>query len=121
MILADTSVWVHHLRNGNATLRRLLEAGEVTCHSFVIGELACGTLRNRISILELLGKLPAEPAAEDFEVLELIEARRLMGRGLGWVDVHLLAAAMISGVSLWTLDKPLASAADLLGIRAEPG
>ncbi|MDP9178231.1 MAG: PIN domain-containing protein [Gemmatimonadota bacterium] len=121
MILADTSVWVDHFRGGNPTLRRLLEAGEVSCHSFVIGELACGTLRRGSSILELLGKLPAVPSAEDFEVLELIDAHRLMGRGLGWVDVHLLAAALISGVSLWTLDKPLLSAAQLLSIRAELG
>jgi predicted nucleic acid-binding protein len=119
LILVDTSVWVDHLRVGNPTLRQLLEAGEVSCHSFVIGELACGTLRKRSAILELLGKLPVVSAAEDFEVLELIERRRLMGRGLGWIDVHLLAAAMISDVSLWTLDKPLVSAADLLGISAD--
>jgi predicted nucleic acid-binding protein len=121
LILVDTSVWVHHLRRSNSSLRRLLEAGEAGCHSFVIGELACGTLRERSAILELLRKLPAVPAAEDFEVLALIESRRLMGRGLGWVDAHLLAAAMIADVLLWTLDKPLASTADLLGIRAEPG
>jgi predicted nucleic acid-binding protein len=121
LILVDTSVWVEHFRTGNATLRRLLEAGDVSCHSFVIGELACGTLRNRRSILDLLGKLPAIASAEDFEVHELIEARRLRGRGLGWVDVHLLSAAMISRVPLWTLDRQLVSAADLLGIRAELG
>ena len=121
MILVDTSVWVDHLRRGNQTLRELLEAGEISCHSFVIGELACGTLIERRTILELLGKLPAVPPADDFEVLELIEGRRLMGRGLGWVDVHLLAAAMIADVSLWTLDKPLATTAELLGVRAEPG
>ena len=121
MILVDTSVWVDHLRRDNTTLRRLLEAGEVGCHSFVIGELACGTLRKRNAILELLGKLPAVPPAEDLEVLELIESRRLMGRGIGWVDAHLLAAAMIADVSLWTLDGPLAGTADLLDIRADPG
>jgi predicted nucleic acid-binding protein len=119
LILVDTSVWVDHLRRGNPSLRQLLEAGEVSCHSFVIGELACGTLRQRSAILELLGKLPDVPSAEDFEVLELIGSRRLTGRGLGWIDAHLLAAAMIADVSLWTLDKPLASTADLLGIRAE--
>lgn len=121
MILADTSVWVHHFRIGNATLSGLLEAAEVSCHSFIIGELACGTIRNRSAILDLLGKLPTVPAAEDFEVMELLEGRRLMGRGLGWVDVHLLAAAMIADVGLWTIDKPLLRAADLLGIRAELG
>jgi len=121
VILVDTSVWVDHLRRGNSTLRRLLDNGEVGCHSFVIGELASGTLRQRATILELLGELPAVPAAEDFEVLELIETRRLMGLGLGWVDAHLLAAALIADVSLWTLDKPLASTSQLLGIRAEPG
>jgi predicted nucleic acid-binding protein len=119
LILVDTSVWVDHFRTGNPTLRRLLDGGEVSCHSFVIGELACGTLRKRTAILDLLRKLPAVPLAEDFEVLELIEMHRLMGRGLGWVDVHLLSAAMISDVSLWTLDKQLVSAAELLAVRAE--
>ena len=121
MILVDTSVWVDHLRRGNSSLHQLLEAGEVSCHSFVIGELACGTLRQRSAILALLGELPDVPAAEDSEVLELIESRRLMGRGLGWVDAHLLAASMIADVSLWTLDKPLANTADQLGVRAELG
>ena len=121
MILVDTSVWVDHLRRGNPTLRQLLEAGEVGCHSFVIGELACGRLRNRSSVLDLLRKLPAIAQVEDYEVHELIEARSLMGRGIGWVDLHLLSAAMISGVSLWTLDRHLVRAADLLGIRADLG
>ncbi len=121
MILVDTSVWVDHLRRGNPTLHQFLEAGEVSCHSSVIGELACGKLRQRSTILELLGKLPNVPAADDFEVLELIESRSLMGRGLGWVDAHLLAATMIGDVSLWTLDKPLATTAHRLGIRAELG
>jgi predicted nucleic acid-binding protein len=121
LILVDTSVWVDHFRTGNATLRRLLGAGEIGCHSFVIGELACGTLHNRRNVLELLGKLPVIASVEDFEVRELIDAHRLMGRGLGWVDVHLLSAAMIAGVSLWTLDRQLSRAAHRIGIRAALG
>jgi predicted nucleic acid-binding protein len=99
----------------------LLDAGEVSCHSFVIGELACGNLRKRNSILDLLAKLPSVPSADDSEVLALVEGRRLTGRGLGWVDVHLLSAALLSHVTLWTLDARLSDVAELLEIRAEVG
>ncbi len=118
MILADTSVWVHHLRHGNARLGGLLSEGQVVCHPFVIGELACGNLKNRAEVLLLLGRLPgAVPATHD-EVLTLLETRRLMGQGLGWIDAHLLGAAVLQGVGLWTLDRRLASAAGALGVQA---
>lgn len=120
MILADTSVWAEHLRRGNRTLQQLLREGQVWCHPFVIGELACGTMRNRGAILELLQKLPSAPVADHAEVLSLIESRRLMGRGLGWVDAHLLAGALLSATQLWTLDSPLREAAHALNLAAWP-
>ena len=111
-ILADTSVWVDHLRFGNATLADALDQGLVMAHPFVIGELACGTLRNRRALLALLGALPGAPVATADEALAFIDRHRLMGRGLGYVDVQLLAAAALAGdVRLWTLDKHLAMAA----------
>ncbi|MBA2458481.1 MAG: type II toxin-antitoxin system VapC family toxin [Gemmatimonadales bacterium] len=118
MILADTSVWVHHLRYGNDRLGGLLSDAQVVCHPFVIGEIACGNLKNRAEVLLLLGRLPSAMPATHDEVLTLIEARRLMGRGLGWIDVHLLGAAMIQGFGLWTLDRRLELAAGALGVQA---
>ena len=114
MILVDTSVWVEHLRTGNPRLQSLLHDGEVLCHPFVIGELACGGLRNREEILNLLAHLPQARVAEHDEVLNLVETERLYGRGLGWVDAHLIASARITGCGLLTLDRPLRRvAADL--------
>jgi predicted nucleic acid-binding protein len=110
-LLVDTSVWIEHLRRGSAALVECLEAGNVWTHPFIIGELACGNLRNRDEVLGLLTRLPQAPVAGHTEVLELVEARRLMGRGLGWIDMHLLASSLLAGVPLWTLDKPLAAAA----------
>lgn len=108
MILVDTSVWVDHLRRGNARLVSLLEETEVCSHPFVVGELACGRLKNRREILALLKSLPQLPSATDDEVLYFIDQQKLMGRGVGYVDVHLLAAAKLAGISeLWTLDKRL--------------
>lgn len=109
--LVDTSVWVDHLRQGNAQLVRLLDEGGVGCHRFVVGELACGRLRNRDEILGLLKALPETPLAEHEEVLALVSDRRLTGRGLGWVDMHLLASALLANCQLWTLDKALTTAA----------
>lgn len=111
MILADTSVWVDHLRRGNATLAALLEDGQVAVHPFVIGELACGQLRGRKRIIALLGGLPAIGSVSHEEALRLVEAHQLQGSGLGWIDVHLLAAAVLAGLRLWTLDRRLAAAA----------
>ncbi len=116
MILVDTSVWVNHLRAGDRQLVGLLVAGEVGCHPFVIGELACGNLHNREEILRLLSDLPRLRVAEHGEVMRLIEARTLHGKGLGWIDTHLLASALLDGAPVWTLDRSLATAAQSLGI-----
>jgi hypothetical protein len=118
VILTDTSVWIDHLRRGNARLEELLQTASVTCHPFIVGELACGTLRNRAEVLTLLGKLPAARVATHEETLVFLETHRLMGKGLGYVDLHLLAAAMMDRTPLWTLDRRLAGAAARLGIAA---
>jgi predicted nucleic acid-binding protein len=107
MVLIDTSVWIQHLRQGNAALARLLADGQVVCHPLVVGELACGNLRNRSEILALLSSLAQTEVASHEEVLQFIDTYRLMGKGLGYVDAHLLASAVLTGVSLWTLDRPL--------------
>jgi len=112
MILVDTSVWVDYLRAGEPALASLLGDGNVLMHPFVLGELACGTLRNRQEVLELLARLPMAPSATDAEALDFIEQRALMGRGIGYIDVHLLAAVCLDGrARLWTRDRRLASAA----------
>lgn len=117
MILVDTSVWVDHLRRGVPALAALLEAGDVLLHPWIVGELACGTLRRRSEILDLLQKLPAAPVASHDEALAFIETHALMGRGIGYVDVHLLASARLHGAAqLWTRDARLAAAASDLGI-----
>ncbi len=109
MILVDTSVWVEHLRHGLPRLATFLQEGEVLIHPWVIGELACGTLRNRSEVLELLQGLPTATVASDAEVLLLIERDRLMGRGIGYVDAHLLASARLNHCRLWTQDRRLAA------------
>lgn len=111
MVLADTSVWITHFRSGNSRLKNLLINGKIACHPFIVGELACGLLQNREEILSLLQTLPAATQAEHDEVLHLIERHRLMGHGLGYVDVHLLASSLLSGIPLWTEDKQLRKAA----------
>ena len=115
MILVDTSVWVDHLRAGAPALAAALEKGSVLMHPFVLGELACGNLKNRGEVLRLLGDLPEAALATDPEALNYIERRKLMGRGIGYVDVHLLASVALAGAArLWTRDKRLAAvAADL--------
>jgi predicted nucleic acid-binding protein len=116
LILVDRSVWVDHLRSGDAQLAALLERGGVVMHPFVVGEIACGSLTHRASILELLRELPAASVAESEEVLGFIERHALHGKGIGYVDVHLLASvALTQGARLWTRDKRLQAAADDLG------
>jgi len=117
MVLVDTSVWVEHLRKGTIGLDAPLNEGQVVCHPFIIGELACGNLKNRSGILSLLRTLPAVRMAEDHEVLQFIEQHHLMGKGLGYIDMHLLASSLLSHVPLWTLDKRLGDAAAAIGIR----
>lgn len=118
-MLVDTSVWVDHLAKGNSSLADLLEAGEVETHPFVIGELALGNLRFREGILESLEALPSVPQAEHPEVMHLVADRTLAGSGLGWVDAHLLASALIGRTRIWTLDRSLAAAAERLGVGAQ--
>ena len=114
MILVDTSIWVTHLRQGSLQLEKLLMGAEVMCHPFIIGELACGNLKNRNEIISLLQSLPMAPTIEFDEFLFFIDRNHLMGKGIGFVDVHLLASAQLTGVPLWTADKRLKSAADQL-------
>lgn len=116
MILVDTSVWVHHLRSGDEHLRSLLFDGQVLCHPFIVGEIACGALQNRREILSLLAALPLAFMAEHEEVLRLIESRRLHGRGIGWIDAHLIASALLSRSPLWTLDRKLRVVSSSLAI-----
>lgn len=116
MVLVDTSVWVEHLRRGLPELARLLGVGSVVCHPFVLGELACGNLKNRQEILELLQTLCICPVASHEEVLAFIETNHLMGRGLGYIDMHLLASAKLDDLLLWTFDRPLTSAASYLNV-----
>ena len=113
MILIDTSVWIEHLRAGNRELAHLLDTDQALVHPFVIGELACGNLAQRQEVLTMLRDLPALPAAEDPEVLYFIEQNELMGLGIGYIDMHLLAAtALAPPARLWTRDRRLTAAAD---------
>ena len=118
MILADTSVWIDHLRHGHSRLAQLLLDGEVVSHPFVIGELACGFLTKRGEILTLLETLPKVVIADHLEVLRLVDTKRLYGRGLGWIDMHLLASAVLSRSSIWTLDRALSRVASTMGVAA---
>lgn len=116
MILVDTSVWVDHFRQGEALLVQALTQSLVGMHPFVLGELACGNLKNRQEVLELLKALPTFKQAMDTEAIHFIETKALMGRGIGYVDVHLCASAMLASAKLWTRDKRLLSVAQNLGI-----
>jgi predicted nucleic acid-binding protein len=119
VILVDTSVWIDHFRHNNTRLAALLESGRVRSHPFVTAELACGTLRHRAVVLELIGRLPASTMITPDETLAFIDAHRLMGRGLGYVDIHLLASAVLDKARLWSLDKRLDLAARALSVAAE--
>lgn len=116
MVLVDTSVWVSHLTRGSARLKTLLEEAQVVCHPFIIGELACGNTKNRTEILSLLHALPLASVAEHGEILRFIASHRLMGSGLGLIDVHLLASALLTRVPLWTADKRLRAVSARLGV-----
>ena len=118
MILVDTSVWINHLRASDRQLAGFLLEELVLCHSFVVGELACGALKRRAEILALLRSLPHAPVVDYEEILSFIEAHALIGSGLGSVDVHLLASVCLAGERLWTRDHRLAQAARRLGVAA---
>jgi predicted nucleic acid-binding protein len=118
LILVDTSVWVDHLRDARGPLDELLGQERVLTHPFVLGELACGHLHPRVEILRRVSILPVATVARHAEVLRLIDEHRLAGSGLGWVDMHLLASALISGAQLLTVDRTLQRVAVRMGIAA---
>ncbi len=115
MVLVDTSVWIDHFRRGTPELVLLLENDLVLMHPMVLGELACGNAKNRTELLAGLGKLPQATEARHSEVLAFLEQARLWGKGLGWVDMHVLAAVKLSGARLWTRDAGLQVAAERCG------
>ena len=117
LVLVDTSIWVTHFREGENHLIQLLEMGFVACHPFIIGELACGSLKNRKGIIQLLEALPDVPVLSHQEVMSFIEYHKIMSKGLGYVDTHLLGSSILSGIPLWTFDKTLAKVASTLGIE----
>ena len=118
MILVDTSVWIEHFRAGSERLKTLLLDGQVLCHPLVVGELACGTLQKRAEILTMLKALPEAHLLDHQEVMSFLEARHFYGRGIGWVDAHLLASTLLTRCALWTFDKPLRRAAAALNVLA---
>jgi predicted nucleic acid-binding protein len=118
MVLVDTSIWIDHLRSGNTKLTELLNDGEAAIHPFIIGELACGNRKNRKEIISLLHALPHIDKADDDEVLFFIEKHKLMGLGVGLIDLHLLASCKLGNVKLLTKDKRLREAADPLNLLA---
>ncbi len=120
-VLVDTSVWIDHLHRADGQLQVCLQAGQVWTHTVVIGELAAGRLRHRAEVLRHLQKLPRADEIDLAEGLHLLEAHALMGRGLSWVDVQLLAAALIDGLKLWTRDRALARAATELDLAYAKG
>jgi predicted nucleic acid-binding protein len=121
VILVDTSVWVDHLRANDRALAALLQTGAVLAHPFVIGELALGRLRERAIVLNALSDLPHASVATDMEVLHLVDRHTLFGRGIGYIDAHLLAAVRLTaGATLWTRDKRLHGIAVELGLAMTP-
>ncbi|HEX4684245.1 MAG TPA: type II toxin-antitoxin system VapC family toxin, partial [Gemmatimonadaceae bacterium] len=116
VIVADTSVWIDHFRRHNAAFAARLDAGEIAIHESVIGELACGGLRHRAHVLQLLRSLFTVTSASFDEVMHLIDRRKLMGRGIGWTDAQILAGCMLGQARLWTLDVRLARIAEFLGV-----
>jgi hypothetical protein len=121
LILVDTSVWIDHLHRSIAFLGDALESGDVLVHPFIIGELACGEMKGRHDFLTLLATLPASVIATDEETLHFIENRRLMGKGIGYIDAHLLASVTLTdGAQLWTRDSRLRVIAAKLAVGVEP-
>jgi predicted nucleic acid-binding protein len=116
-VLVDTSVWIDHFRRRNARLVEQLEAAQVWTHPFVIGEIACGNLGRRSQILGLLAALPQAPLVSHDEVLSFLDRQRLQGKGLGWMDMHLLASARLAQIPFWTHDKNLAAVAGHLDLE----
>lgn len=116
MVLVDTSVWVDHLRRGDKRLAQLLVQNQVMMHPMIIGELACGNMQNRNELLALWQNLPAVKEATHGEAMYFLEHQQLMGKGIGYIDLHLLAAARLNGSArLWTRDIRLAQLANDIG------
>ena len=120
MILVDTSVWVNHLQRGNAQLKAQLLDEQVISHPFVVGELACGGITNRKAIFTLLAALPKATEAKHEEALDFLDMKNLSVSGIGWIDVHLLASAVLTPASLWTLDRRLREVAKKLDLMWLP-
>lgn len=118
MVLVDSSIWIDHFRSSNPRLERLLSVGQAAMHSFLVGELACGNLASRANALHLLMLLPQAAVASDDEVLFFIERHGIAGKGIGYLDAHLLAAAALSNLKIWTRDKRLSEVAAALGLSA---
>jgi len=116
MILVDTSIWISHFREGILRLKNLLSDELVICHPYIIGELACGQIKNRDEIISLLKSLPQAQTLENDEILDFIENRKLIGLGVGLIDIHLLASSLLSHSLLWTADKQLNVASSKLNI-----
>src|SRR5579872_1126513 len=119
MVLVDSSVWIEHFRKGHPGLVSLLNDASVLTHPFIIGELACGNLKHRTVILDNLRELPVAAVATHEETLDLVPDRKLQGRGIGWVDAHLIASALLSDCPLWTLDERLYKAAAGAGVNVQ--
>jgi predicted nucleic acid-binding protein len=120
MILVDTSVWIDHFRSSDRHLVQLLEANLVSVHPWIVGELACGNLADRANVLSLLKTMPQLHVASEDEVLFFIERHLLAGKGIGYIDAHLLAAAALGSAQLWTRDKRLFAVAEGLGLAYQP-
>jgi predicted nucleic acid-binding protein len=119
-VLVDTSLWVDHLSRGREDLADFLRRGVAMTHPWVVGELACGGIRNRDEVLGLLQSLPTPRVVDHAEALVFIEAHNLMGLGLAYVDIHLLASCVLDRVPLWTRDKALGAVAQKLGVAFDP-
>jgi predicted nucleic acid-binding protein len=107
MVLVDTSIWIDHFKNGNNQLIELLDNGEVFCHPFIIGELACGYIKNRQEIITALRALPQSAFIEHDEIMVFIEKNNIMGKGLGYIDIAILGSSLVTGIPLWTFDQKL--------------
>lgn len=120
-VLVDTSIWADHLDRTDSVMNDLLDRSQVWIHPFVIGELAMGNLRRRDEVLRELQKLPEVTSARHDEVMRLIQANRLFGSGIGYIDAHLLAAvALTDGARLWTRDRRLRETAETMGLDFKP-
>jgi predicted nucleic acid-binding protein len=108
VILVDTSIWIDFLRDGNDLLKEFLEKGQVMVHPLIVGELSCGNISKRKNFLQLINELPQAKESSHQEVLHFIESKKLYGKGVGFVDLHILCSAILSNTPLWTGDKRLA-------------